>query len=219
MIKFDQTAANEDEFFYNAIISQAFSIFSPFEVDRNIDFPKKDELGGVVLKFLGGGAAYFKIQSKMPSDEEVQSIYEVGKFLQDSFGEYVEICVLCMPDIEIRDITTLGDEVMSTDFVSLRKSNSNDVFELLMEKLENNDWFAIEDHILRVFLPFMSRKSDEEFQSKYWKLIELFNRSNQELPSVSDLAKSRMCYGRWFSNDYAIYSCYGYEKNYFKFER
>ena len=38
---FDKTGANEDEFFYNVIMKNAFNVFSPFEIDRNVDFPKK----------------------------------------------------------------------------------------------------------------------------------------------------------------------------------
>ena len=84
---FDRTGANEDEFFYNTMASQVFSLFSPFEVDREMDFPKKEELGGVVLKFIGAGAMYFKIQRQMPTPEEVRSLFEIGQYLQESFGK------------------------------------------------------------------------------------------------------------------------------------
>ena len=207
--KLDRSGGDEDEFFYNVMMSQAFGIFSPFEVDKNVDFPKKEELGGVILKFIGGGAAYFKIQSEMPSDDEINSIYEVGQFLRESFGEYVVLSILCTPDIEIRDIECVGDEVMGTDFVSLRKSDSGKALDGLFEKLENNEEFTIEDHVLRVFLPFMGRKDDEEFESRYQEFLDLFDKSNQELPDVSRLAESNMCYGRWFSDTLAIYFCYG----------
>lgn len=200
----DRTGANEDEFFYSVIMRQTFNIFSPFEIERDIDFPKKDELGGVVLKFIGGGAAYFKIQREMPSDDEVQSIFEVGKFLQESFGEYVELCILCTPDIEIRDIKTLGDELMGTDFVSARKNDGDEVLDLLIEKLENKEDFTMDNHVQKVLLPFMGRKNNDEFESKYSIFIDLFSSSGMESPDAEDLAESNIHYCRWFSDDFKI---------------
>ena len=163
----DKISAEEEEFFYNVMMSPGFNIHSPFEVGKDIDFPKKDELGGVVLKFIGGGAAYFKIQTEMPSQEEVQSIFEVGLFLQESFGDYVVLNILCMPDIEIRDIKVISNEHFGTDFLSLRKLDGIEVLDSLIDKLENNTDFTIDDHILRIFLPFAGRKNEDEFECKY----------------------------------------------------
>jgi hypothetical protein len=199
--KSDKTCADEDEFFYNVMMTQAFNIHSPFEVGKDIDFPKKDELGGVVLKFIGGGAAYFKIQTEMPTKEEVMSIYEVGLFLQESFGDYVVLTVLCTPDIEIRDIEVLENDNFSTDFLSIRKNDAIEVMDSLTDKLKNNRDFTIDDHIQRVFLPFMGRKSEEEFERRYREFLDLFAESDIEPPAVSDLLNARCAYKRWYSDD------------------
>ena len=137
---FDLTGANEDEFFYATMASQVFTIYSPFEVDRQMDFPKKEELGGVVLRFIGAGAMYFKIQRQMPTSDEVRSLFEIGQFLQESFGDYINIAVLCTPDIEIRDIDVIEDENIHMDFVSCRKSDAMVVLDLLIDKLEKGNF-------------------------------------------------------------------------------
>ena len=203
---FDETGANEDEFFYNALMSQVFGIFSPFEVDMQMDFPKKEELGGVVLKFIGGGACYFKIQRKMPSPEEVRSMFEIGQFLQKSFGDYILVNVLCTPDIEIRDIDTVDDENIRMNFVSCRKTDGIQVLDLLIDKLEDGS-FTAGHHVFRVIVPFMGRDDEEEFESKYSKFIELYNESDLEPPSLSELSKIRLCAGRWFTDDFMINFC------------
>lgn len=201
---FDKTGANEDEFFYNVIMKNAFNVFSPFEIDRNVDFPKKDTLGGVVLKYVGGGAAYFKIQRVMPSDEELKEIFEIGKFLKENFGEYVTLSILCTPDIEIRNIDLSVFEDMAVDFLSIRKNEGDSVLDSLMSKLKSDEEFTVEDHINRIIVPFMGRNDEEEFQLKYTEFTNLFNEKGIKQPSVSDLNKSRIIYKRWFSDDFSF---------------
>lgn len=201
---FDKIGADEEEFFYNVMMSPGFNIHSPFEVRHDIDFPKKEELGGVVLKFIGGGAAYFKIQKEMPSKEEVQSIFEVGQFLQESFGDYVALNILCMPDIEIRDIEVISNDYFSTDFLSLRKMDGIKVLDLLIDKLENNKDFTIDDHVLRIFLPFAGRKNEDEFECKYSQFLDLYARSGLKTPPVSRLVESNFPILRWFSDDMVL---------------
>lgn len=203
---FDRTGANEDEFFYNAMASQVFSLFSPFEVDREIDFPKKEELGGVVLKFIGAGAMYFKIQRQMPTPEEVHSLFEIGKFLQESFGDYIHIGVLCTPDIEIRDIDVIEDENIHMDFVSWRKTDAITVLDILTKSLEKGN-FSVGHHVLRILVPLMGRKDEAEFESKYCEFCDLYKKSNVDPPVISDLSKVRMCANRWFTNDFVINFC------------
>ena len=203
---FDLTGANEDDFFYTAMASQVFTIYSPFEVDRQMDFPKKDELGGVVLRFIGAGAMYFKIQRQMPTPDEVGSLFEIGRFLQESFGDFINIAVLCTPDIEIRDIDVIEDENIHMDFVSCRKSDAMVVLDLLIDKLENGS-FTVADHVFRILVPFMGRKDSEEFESRYCEFLDLYDKSNIESPSAGDLAKIRFCANRWFSNDFMINWC------------
>lgn len=198
---FDKTGADENEFFYNVMMGPGFNIHSPFEVRKDIDFPKKDELGGVVLKFIGGGAAYFKIQTEMPTPEEVQSIFEVGLFLQESFGDYVVLSILCTPDIEIRDIEVVSNDYFGTDFLSLRKMDGIKVLDSLIDKLENNEDFTIDDHILRIFLPFSGRKNEQEFECKYSRFLDLYDESGFKTPAVSRLAESNCGIIRWFSDD------------------
>ena len=201
---FDKIGADEEEFFYNVMMSPGFNIHSPFEVRHDIDFPKKEELGGVVLKFIGGGAAYFKIQKEMPSKEEVQSIFEVGQFLQESFGDYVALNILCMQDIEIRDIEVISNDYFSTDFLSLRKMDGIKVLDLLIDKLENNKDFTIDDHVLRIFLPFAGRKNEDEFECKYSKFLDLYAQSGLKTPPVSRLVESNFPILRWFSDDMVL---------------
>lgn len=183
---FDELNAKEKEFLAKELMRNSFGIFSPFELDENIDFPKKEELGGVVLKFIGGGAAYLKMQTEMPTEKEVESIHNVGKFLRDNFGEYVVICVLCAPDIEIHDIN-VDDFEMHVDFASVRKTNGDFILDMLSAKLEEGTEFTEEDHFYRLVLPFMGHDDDEEFQAKYSQFIDLFAKSNMELPDECKL--------------------------------
>lgn len=167
-------------------------------------FQKKDTLGGVVLKYVGGGAAYFKIQREMPSDEELKEIFEIGKFLKENFGEYVTLSILCTPDIEIRNIDLSVFEDMAVDFLSIRKNDGDSVLDSLMSKLKSDEEFTVEDHINRIIVPFMGRNDEEEFQLKYTESTNLFNEKGIKQPSVSDLNKSRIIYKRWFSDDFSF---------------
>lgn len=192
---------DECEFFCNVVLNKLCKVFTPFEMDVDVDFPKKDELGGAVLKFLGGGAAYIKIQTEMPSNDEIKSIFDVGKFLQESYGDYVVIKVLCAPDIEIRDIEVMYDEKLSPDFISARKNDGDLVLDRLMDKLKNNEGFTVEDFMLKVILPFMSRKDENKFESKFCEFLKLFNQSNLKRPSIETLLKSRIFLNHWMSDD------------------
>lgn len=198
---FDKTGANEDEFFYKVIMNKVFNVFSPFEIDRDVNFPNKDSLGGVVLKYVGGGAAYFKIQREMPSDEELKEIFEIGKFLNENFGEYVTISILCTPNIEIRDIDLSVFEGMAVDFLSIRKNDGDCMLDSLIAKLKSCGELTVEDHVNSIIVPFMGRNNEKEFQLKYAEFIDLFNEKGIKQPPTSDLKKSRIIYNRWFSDD------------------
>lgn len=188
----------EDQLFYELIFGKVYGIYSPFEVDNNVEFPKKDELGGIVLKFIGGGAAYFKILGRMPTREEVDSILEVCKFLQKTFGEYVIARIHCEPHIEIRDIEVQGSKNIDIHYVSSRKNDGDMMMDRLVKKLEDDEDFTIDDYILKFMLPFMSRKDDDEFQVKYLKFIDLCKQKDLKLPKSSDLSKSDMLMNRFF---------------------
>ena len=188
----------EEEFYYNVLMGEICNVFSPFEISKDIDFPKKQELGGVVLKFIGSGAAYIKVQNEMPTEEELNSIYEVGKFLRESFGGYTVIKVLCMPHIEIRDINVIADETIDVDFISQRKNDGDMILDSLTKKLEANKDFTVEDHIQRIMVPFMGRKDNLEFEEKYSKFLKLYTESNMELPELNQLSESHMQYKRWY---------------------
>lgn len=177
----------EKEFFFKKLINNTYGIYSPFEIDETVDFPKKDELGGVILKFIGGGATYFKIQTEMPSEEEVKSIYEVGLFLKENFGTYVLIKVLCCPHIEIYDINVEIYPDMDMDFASMRKSYGDEALEILTRKLEKGMDFTEEEHFIRFLLPFMGRRDEEEFSLKYAQFQELAEKSSLEVPEAVEL--------------------------------
>nr|WP_295000354.1 hypothetical protein [uncultured Methanobrevibacter sp.] len=188
----------EDELFYNVMFGKVFGIYSPFEVDDTVEFPKKDRFGGVVLKFVGGGSAYFKVQRQMPSMEEIDSVVQVCRFLQKSFGQYVVAYILCEPHIEIRNIKVREDEKINITYVSSRKNDGDEVLLKLTEKLENNEKFTIEDYISKFTVPFMSRKDDDKFQENYSKFIEEYRKSEMELPTVKDLLKHDVKFNRIF---------------------
>ena len=179
----------EDEIYYLMMLDKICGIYSPFEVDENVDFPGKDELGGIILKFIGGGAAYFKIQREMPDSDEVNSIYEVCKFLQKSFGEYVVGFICCEPHIEIRDIKVPEDTSIYLDFCSSRKNDGDYTLNDLTRKIKKNQQFDVDDFMLKFLLPFMSRSDDDEFQLKYLDLVELYNKSDMQIPTRKDVLK------------------------------
>ncbi len=178
--------SEEKEFLAKELMNNIFGIFSPFELDENVDFPKKDELGGVVLKFIGGGAAYLKTQTVMPTEHEVESIHEVGRFLKSSFGEYVVISVLCTPDIEIYDINVDDFVDMHVDFSSARRTNGDFILHTLTEKISSNIEFDEEDHYFALVLPFFGH-DDEDFDENYAHFFELYRKSSMELPSECKL--------------------------------
>lgn len=202
MFKFEkeyyEVKDEEDKLFYELMFGKVYGVYSPFEVDNDVEFPKKDELGGIVLKFIGGGSAYFKVQREMPSKDEVNSIFEVCKFLQREFGEYVVAMIHCEPHIEIRDIAVPGTETIDIHYVSSRKNDAHVTLERLTGKLENDREFNIDDLILKFMLPFMSRKDDDEFQAEYIKFIDLYNEKDLELPDIKDLSRSGMIMNRIF---------------------
>ena len=186
----------EDEIFYWVIMNHVFKVFSPFEVDDELDFPNKDELGGTILKFIGGGAAYFRIQREMPSDSEVESIYEICRFLKESLGEYVEACIMCEPDIEIRSIDLHDEEDIQVNFVSARLNDGDASLEILTKKLENKERFTVNDHILRITIPFMGRKDEKEFRFNYSRFLSLYSQNKKELPSAYMLTKDMLAAAR-----------------------
>ena len=190
--------SEEDKSYYELMFCKVYGVYSPFDVNCDVEFPKKGQLGGTVLKFIGGGAAYFKIQRKMPSKEEVNDIFEVCKFLQKSFGDYVVAIIHCEPHIEIRDIEVPGSENISIHFVSSRKNNGERVVDDLIKKLENDEKFTVDDYLQKWMLPFMSRKDEREFQSKYLRLSKLFKEKNLKSPSVDQLSRSNMSINRIF---------------------
>ena len=196
MFKFEkeyyEVKDDEDKIYYQIIFDKICGVYSPFEVDENVDFPGKDELGGIVLKFIGGGAAYFKIQREMPDNDEVNSILEVCKFLQKSFGEYAVGYIYCEPHIEIRDIAVPEYGNICMDFFSSRKNDGDYVLNNLMDKIQKNEQFDVEDFILKFSLPFMSRKDEDEFQLKYQEFVELFNKSDMQIPTPDDIFKSKI---------------------------
>ena len=188
----------EDKAYYELLFGKVYGIFSPFEVDCNVEFPKKDHLGGTVLKFVGGGAAYFKIQREMPSKDEVNDIFEVCKFLQKSYGEYVVAIIHCEPHIEIRAINVPESKNIDMHFVSSRKNNGDRIVDNLIKKLENDGKFTVDDYIQKWIVPFMSRRDDEVFQSKYLKLCELCKQKDLKAPSINQLSGSDMLINRIF---------------------
>ena len=194
----EKTGANEDEFFYRVMLNVVCHIFSPYEACPDAEFPKKDKLGGIVFRFIGGGATYFKIQNHMPSEAEIASLYELGEFLKKQYGSYVSINAMCHPDIEIRDIKLRDDTDIGMNFVSQRKNDGDAILDGLIEKLENNEKFTIDDHVTRVLVRFMGRRDEDEFLEKYSRFLSLYNESGLENPPLEKLAESRMCYNLIF---------------------
>ena len=171
----------EEKVYFEVMMRDIFGVFSPFEIDKSIDFPKKDKYGGVVFKFIGGGAAYFKLQKEMLSDEEIKDVCEICQFLKENFGEYVVARIMCQPHIEIRDIDLSRDD-LDICYISVRLNDGDEVLEKLCEKLKNKEKFKLEDHLQRFIVPFMSRKNKDKFKSKYSKFISLLSESKKEYP-------------------------------------
>lgn len=180
----------EDKAYYKMMFSQVFGIFSPLDLDENLDFPNKEELGGIAFRFIGGGAAYFKVQREMPDKTEVNLILEVCRFLRDSFGEYVVAYILCEPHIEIRDIEVSDEDNIDITFVSSRKNDGDKILKGLIKKLQKNKKFTREDFVLKFVVPFIGRKNDAKFQNNFLKLIKLYEKEDLDLPD--DLIKSNV---------------------------
>ena len=186
----------EEKVYYEIMMVIFFNIYSPFEIDRDVEFPKKDKLVGVVLRFIGGGGAtYFKLQKSMPSEEEVKEVNDVCQFLKESFGDYVVARILCQPHINIGNIDISVFEDIDVSYVSLRQNDGDKILEMLCEKLKNKEPFTFSDNILRLMLPFLNRKNKGKFKSKYSKFISLLVESKKELPNqyrlTEELLKDR----------------------------
>ena len=186
----------EDRLYYEVMFGKVCGVYSPFEIDNDVEFPHKEKLGGIILKFIGGGAGFFKVQREMPCEDEVENIYEVCKFLQESFGQYVVAHIVCEPHIEIRDIEVPGDENISITFSSSRKNDGDALLDDLTRKIEMGKKFTIDDFLLKFTLPFMSRSNNDEFQSRFNRLVDLYNRSGMEVPSYKDISKSNTTFNR-----------------------
>lgn len=189
---------SEDQLYYDVMFARVCGVYSPFEIDSEVDFPHREKLGGIILKFIGGGAGYFKVQSEMPSKKEIREIFEVCKFLQKSFGEYVVAYIICEPHIEIRNIQVLADKNIDMTFLSSRKNDGDKLLDNLIKKLERGESFTIDDYLQKFTIPFMSRHNNDGFQLKFNRLVELYNESDIEVPDHKDIFKSRTVFNRIF---------------------
>ena len=193
-----EATSQDDENYYWVMMNKLFNIYSPFEVSDE-DFPKKDKIGGVVLKLIGAGAVYFKVQREKPNHKEIKTVDEICKYLQKKHGQYVVAFIICEPHIEIFDIDNSFSKYST--YVSSRKSDGDEILKKLTKKIKSKRNLTSEEHILRVFLPFMSRKNDEEFQKKYDEFVALFNEDCHEIPSFDDLKKTNFETGNIFGED------------------
>ena len=184
-----------DQLYYTVLLKCIGGIFSPFEVCPEIDFPNKDELGGIVVRFIGGGALYFKVQREMPTRDEINSVIEVSEFLKENYGKYVVVRVMCEPHIEIRNINLEDFEDVDVSYTSSRKNDGDELIDELTSKLENNEPWSIQEHILRFNLPFMSRKDEDDFKSKFAKFIQLLDENPIELPLIEDVLTADTAFG------------------------
>lgn len=189
---------SEDQLYYDVMFARVCGVYSPFEIDSEVDFPHREKLGGIILKFIGGGAGYFKVQSEMPSKKEIREIFEVCKFLQKSFGEYVVAYIICEPHIEIRNIQVLADKNIDMTFLSSRKNDGDKLLDNLIKKLERGESFTIDDYLQKFTIPFMSRHNNDGFQLKFNRLVELYNESDIEVPDHKDIFKSQTVFNRIF---------------------
>ena len=189
---------SENSLFFYSIMFHICNIHSPIESIEDVNFPNKDKLGGNVLKFKGGGAAYFKIQNEMPTKKEFNLIFEVVDFLNELYGSYIIVRILCMPHVEIKDIEVIDNEKCSIEFFSARKNDGDHILEMLSKKLGNNEEFMVDDYILKILLPYMSRADNEEFSRKYSKFLHDYNEKDFKTPVVSDLEKSSILFGRLY---------------------
>lgn len=194
-----EVSDSEDEVYYTVMMNHFSSVYSPFEVCPDIDFPNKEKIGGVVLKFIGGGAAYFKVQREMPGKEEIRDVIKVTEFLREKYGEYVVVRIMCEPHIEIRDID-LADFDCDVTYVSSRKNDGDECINALISKLEHGERLTAEEYILSFNLPFMGRRDEEEYRLKYSIFLELFEGYNYLLPSIPEILKTKF-YLRVFSED------------------
>ena len=182
-----EVTSRDDENFYWTMMQNGANLYSPFKV-VNDEFPHKDELGGVILKHIGAGASYFKVQREMPSPEEVNLVKNVHNFLEKKYNGLTTVKIFCEPHIEIRDINLDGKEDIT--YISNRKSNGEQPLKYLIKKLENEEDFTPLDHMIRYFIPFMGRKNGKLFRRNYKKFVYLFHESGMELPSIAELQKT-----------------------------
>ena len=184
-------SSREDEFYYEVLMKKIFKDYSPFEVCDGIEFPHKNEIGGVILKYVGGGAAFFKVQRQMPDEDELNSIFEICEFMQKNYGKYVVVRIICEPHIEIFDIDVSKFDDFDIVYASSRKNDGDECLDSLITKLENNEEFEIVDFIKSITSLFMSRSDEKVFQEKYSLFNALFSEKNMDIPSSEELNSFR----------------------------
>lgn len=166
--------SNPDDLIWYWVISQSlFRDFRFFQIRQDIELPQKEDDNGVVLIYEGGDVVYFKSIDGEVTEEEVESISRVCKFLEVKFNRPITSYVACPAFKEINvDLEEDGTHI-AIGFSCLLDADGEEVIDRLENKLKNNEEFTFRDSIDHMTLPFMGYKDKEAFDEKFAHYMEM----------------------------------------------
>lgn len=163
----------DEKIFHMIVLRFVFNELKPFEVRDDIEIP--DNGKGVALLFYDGRIGYFKIQKNELDDGEIESVFDVCRFLEDKFGGQIEAYLLCYPEVGFVKCQGCKEENITVRFASLKNYSGDIIVALLKNKRENNEEFTLEDYVFHMLLPYMGYRDRDEFLLKcrhYMETIE-----------------------------------------------
>lgn len=163
----------DDLNWYCVILKSVFRDERFFQIREDIDLPQDEDDDGVVLIFEGGEVVYFKTIIGEITEEKVQSIFKVCKYLEDKFNRPITAYIPCSPFTEV-DVS-LEDENyhVTMIFGYIPSDDAEEIIDRLQNKLKSKEIFTVGDSIDHMILPFWGYKDKEVFDEKYARYMEM----------------------------------------------
>lgn len=165
---------NPDDYnWYCVIVQSIFKDERFFQVREDIELPQDDDDNGVVLIFEGGDVVYLKSIDDEVTDEKLESIYNVCRFLEDKFNRPINAYVPCTPfkDLDLKFKTDVGN--VTIFFSHINTQNAELLIDKLSEKLQNDEAFTVSDSIDHMLIPYTSYRDKKVFDEKYQQYMKL----------------------------------------------